>query len=392
MNNPISALIGLWRRPKSVVLDLRPLQCGYARKGIGRYTHEIAHRIADAARIEAQKKRPRYKVSSLVRANRENPVPGIPVLLTAPPWQRPWLWDQVVLPILLLRNRVRIFHNFVTLGPLQEVSFPMLYAFRGLATLHDWHMFAEDGGNLDKFYRNTIRIRLQKKRLPRLRRIVVDAEQIKVDTMLLGRVDAHRITVVPLGGDHFDSIEPESWHMENFVLSIGDAPTKNLPLAYAAISRLRAKFVHLNWVIIGNRQNIEACLAPVRGTPGFENGILPPWISILENPTDAKLKACYQKALCLLFPSTREGFGIPVLEAMRLGCPVLASDIEPLKSLLGYPPGQLSPTDPIPWSEAINKLLFFPDARAAAITHGRARASQYTWDQTTTALLNLYLS
>jgi glycosyltransferase involved in cell wall biosynthesis len=386
VNNPFSALLSLWRRPKSVVLDLRPLQCGYAGKGIGRYTLETARRIAAAAHRESLQKYPRFKVASLVRAGRENPIPEIPVLLSAPPWQRPWLWDQCVLPFKLLRHRVHVFHNFVTLGPLQEVSFPMLYTFRGLATLHDWHMFAPDPTTLDKFYRKTVRIRLQKRRLPKIRRIVVDAEQIKVDTMLMGGVNADRIEVVSLGGDHFDALEPESWGMENFVLSVGDAPTKNLPVAYAALSQLRAKYVHLNWVIVGNRQNIEARLAP------FEDGAFPSWISVLENPSDGKLKACYQKALCLLFPSSREGFGIPVLEAMRLGCPVLVSDIEPLKSLLNHPPSHIAPTDADAWAAAIRKLLFFPEARAAAIAHGRDQSAPYTWDATAEHLLKLYLT
>jgi glycosyltransferase involved in cell wall biosynthesis len=345
---------------------------------------ETARRISAAAQKELLEKYPRFKISSLVRAGRENPIPEIPVLLTAPAWQRPWLWDQLVLPFLLLRHRIRVFHNFTAMGPLQEVSYPMLYAFRGIATIHDWHMFAEEASSIEIFYRNTVRIRVQRKRLPKVRRVVVDAEQIKVDTMLQGHVNADRIAVVPLGGDHFDAVEPESWNMENFVLSVGDTPHKNLSMARDALTQLRAKFVHLNWVIVGNRQNIEARLAPL------EKGILPGWIQILENPTDGKLKACYQKALCLLFPSTREGFGIPVLEAMRLGCPVLSSDIEPLKSLHGYAPGLLPPTDARAWCAAIHKLLFFPDARHAAIAHGRTRAAEYTWDKTAQALLKLY--
>jgi glycosyltransferase involved in cell wall biosynthesis len=118
----------------------------------------------------------------------------------------------------------------------------------------------------------------------------------------------------------------------------------------------------------------------------------PPWSTILENPSDGILKACYQKALCLLFPSTREGFGIPVLEAMRLGCPVLASDIEPLRSLLGLPEGLLPPGDASAWAAAIRKFLHFPDARLAAIAHGRLRASAFTWDGTAETLLGLYMN
>lgn len=374
----------LSRRPKTIVLDLRPLQCGYAGKGIGRYTYECARRIQAVSQREAAGARPRFRVRSLVRADRENPIPDIPVLISAPASRRPWLWDQACLPLLLLRHRVHRFHNFTALGPLPEVSFPVLYGPRGLATLHDWHMFAPDAPEIDRHYRETLRIRIQKKRLPKARRIIVDSEQGKVDSILMGGLNADRIRVVPLGGDHLDAVEPASWLMENYVLSVGDTPTKNLPLAYAALAALRARFVHLNWVIIGSRANVEARLSQAAGGP------LPPWITVLENPADAALKACYQKALCLLFPSAREGFGIPVLEAMRLGCPALVSDIEPLKSLRGYAPAMLPPSDPAPWSEAIRRLLFFPNERQAHIADGRERAQAYTWDKTAETLIKLY--
>jgi len=373
------------RRPKSIVLDVRPLQCGYAGKGIGRYTYECVRRIQAAALREASAPRPRFRVASLVRADRENPFPELPVLISAPPSRRPWLWDQTRLPWLLLWHRVNVFHNFAALGPLPEVSFPVLYGFRSLATVYDWHMFAPDAPDIDRHYRETWRIRIQKKWLPKARRVVAISEQTKVDSILFGALDADRIRVIPLGGDHLDDVEAAPRGMENFVLSVGDTPTKGLPLAYAALASLRARFIHLNWVIIGSRANVEARLAQVAPSP------LPPWISIIENPSDAILKACYQNALCLLFPSAREGFGIPVLEAMRLGCPALVSDIEPLKSLRGYVPALLPPDDPAPWSEAIRKLLSFPADRQTHIADGQTRAQPYTWDKTAEALINLYL-
>ena len=371
-------------RPKTVVLDLRPLQCGYAGKGIGRYTYECACRIHAAAQREATAPRPRFRAFSLVRADRENPLPDLPVLIAAPPARRPWLWDQTCLPWLLLRHRVHVFHNFAALGPLPEVSFPILYGFRGLATVHDWHMFAPDAPDIDRHYRETLRIRIQKKHLRKARRIVAVSEQTKVDSMLVGGLNADRIRVIPLGGDHLDAVAPAPTGMENFVLSVGDTATKNLPLAYAALAALRARYLHLNWVIIGSRANVEGLLA-ASASP------LPSWITVLENPSDAILKAHYLNALCLLFPSTREGFGIPVLEAMRLGCPALVSDIEPLRSLRGYVPALLPPDDPAPWSETIRKLLSFPNDRQAHIADGQERAQAYTWDKTAEALINLYL-
>ncbi len=376
------------KRPRTIVLDLRPLQCGYAGKGIGRYTFECARRIHAAAVAEAnagERARPRFKVFSLVRADRDNPLPEIPVLLAAPPSRRPWLWDQTRLPWLLLRHRVSRFHCFAALGPVADISYPALYAFRTVATLHDWHMFAPDAPDIDRHYRQTLRIRIQKKYLPKVRRIVVPSEQIKVETILMdGGILADRIRALPLGGDHLDAVEPGFWLKENYVLSVGDTPTKNLPLAYAALEALRARFIHLNWVIVGSRANVEARLAQAAGGP------LPPWITLLENPPDAVLKACYRNALCLLFPSLREGFGIPVLEAMRLGCPVLASDLEPLKSLLGYEPALLPPGNAAPWSEAIRNLLSFPAARQAHIAFGKEKAEGYTWERLARALMDLY--
>lgn len=408
MGNPFTSLLAPWRRPKTIVLDLRPLQCGYAGKGIGRYTLECARRIQAAAHREAGEKRPRFQVSTLVRADRENPIPELPVLIAAPPVKRPWLWDQTVLPFLLIKHRVGLFHTFVAMGPLAEISYPAAFAFRTLATVHDWHMFAPDAPDIDRFYRNTWRIGIQKRYLPKVRRLVVDSEQVKVDSIMQGGVNGERVRVVPLGGGHFDEVEPGSWQMENFVLSVGDTPTKNLPLIRDALTALRTKFIHLNWVIVGDLRNVEARLAAAPASPpdaaapaapaspsdptaATGTGTLPSWISVLENPNDAVLKACYQKALCLLFPSTREGFGIPALEAMRLGCPVLAADIEPLKSLVGNPAALLPPGDPVPWTGAVRKLLFFPDTRKANIAHGKARAAEFSWDRTAEELVKLYL-
>ena len=385
MGNPFTTLLAPWRRPKSIVLDLRPLQCGYAGKGIGRYTLECARRIQAAAHREAGEKRPRFQVSTLVRADRENPMPELPVLIAAPPVKRPWLWDQTVLPFLLIKRRVGLFHSFASMGPLDEISYPAAFAFRTVATVHDWHMFAPDAPDLDKFYRGTWRIRIQRNRLPKVRRLVVDSEQVKVDSIMQGAVNGERVRVVPLGCEHFDAVEAGAWQMENFVLSVGDTPTKNLPLIRDALTALRAKFIHLNWVIVGDHRNVEARLGATAAEP------LPSWISVLENPSDIVLKGCYQKALCLLFPSSREGFGIPALEAMRLGCPVLAADIEPLKSLVGNPAALLPPGDPAPWTEAVRKLLFFPDTRKANIAHGRARAADFSWDRTAEALVKIYL-
>ena len=119
-------------------------------------------------------------------------------------------------------------------------------------------------------------------------------------------------------------------------------------------------------------------------------GQVPEWITILGSPPDGLLKACYQKALALVFPSTHEGFGIPVMEAMRLGCPVLTTNIEPMKSLLMDVPGLLPVNDAEAWSQAISKLQQDSIARRSMAEAGRRRSEAFTWDKAAEKLLHLY--
>ncbi len=382
MEFSLLAISTLWCRPRKVVLDLRPLQCGYARRGIGRYTAELAPRLKALGEKLNPQGHAEFQFFTLILADQENPIPDIPVLLRAPKWKRPWLWDQLILPFLLLKRRVYVFHNFTALGPLEQISFPVLARRRGIATVHDWHMFAEDAADVEKFYRQTRRIQIQLKGLARVHRIVVDSEQIKVET-LLRSVPLERVHVVGAGSDHLDAIPAGVWRQENFALSIGDTPNKNLAFTFAVLTLLRGRYVHLNWVIIGGRGQVLERL-------GLENGKLPDWITILEHPEDGLLKACYQQALALVFPSTREGFGIPVLEAMRLGCPVLASDLEPMKSVLKYAPGLLPLSDHNRWAEALKRLLYDSTVRSEAVAAGLSGSLKQTWDAAAERLIELY--
>jgi glycosyltransferase involved in cell wall biosynthesis len=98
--------------------------------------------------------------------------------------------------------------------------------------------------------------------------------------------------------------------------------------------------------------------------------------------TDDELVVLYQMATCLVFPSLYEGFGLPALEAMSAGCPVITSNVSSLPEVVGNAGLLVDPlrTDEI--VQAIIRVLSDDTLRQHMIEQGRIRAAQFTWEET----------
>ena len=107
---------------------------------------------------------------------------------------------------------------------------------------------------------------------------------------------------------------------------------------------------------------------------------------------DATRDALYRRALALAFPSRYEGFGAPVIEAMALGCPVLAADATALPEVVGDGGELLSPNDVAAWAAALTRLRDDDAHRATLIAKGRARASRFSAAASAGALVTAYRS
>jgi glycosyltransferase involved in cell wall biosynthesis len=95
-----------------------------------------------------------------------------------------------------------------------------------------------------------------------------------------------------------------------------------------------------------------------------------------------RLAALRRGAVAVLVPSRREGFGLPVLEALAAGTPVIAADIPALREVGGDAVTYLSTEDPGPWTDAIGDLAGNPGQRSAIGERGKAQAAKYTWQDT----------
>jgi glycosyltransferase involved in cell wall biosynthesis len=94
-----------------------------------------------------------------------------------------------------------------------------------------------------------------------------------------------------------------------------------------------------------------------------------------------ELAALYEAATALAWPSRFEGFGVPVLEAMSAGCPVVASSATAIPEVVGDAGILLSPDDAAAWTAALERLVSDAGHRADLVTRGYARAAEFSWER-----------
>jgi glycosyltransferase involved in cell wall biosynthesis len=194
-----------------------------------------------------------------------------------------------------------------------------------------------------------------------------------------------RIHLVPNGGDHLLAVRPDAAVLDRlglrgqrFVLAVGSAnPSKNLSrLSQAFASLNEMQDLHLVVVGDGNAAVFAAGGGPVAGDRIHRVGRL----------GDAELKALYEAALALVFPSLYEGFGLPPLEAMSCGCPVLASNASSVPEVCGDAALYFDPLSVDAMTAALRQLVGDAALRQRLIVAGAARVRGMSWDAAATAL------
>ncbi len=214
-----------------------------------------------------------------------------------------------------------------------------------------------------------------------------DASRADIEHFL--RVDPSRITVVS-SGPGAAVVEPASGDIRALlripdgplVLSVSARrPHKNLERLITAIAELPEVVLVLPGYPTAQDDRLREC-ARAAGVDG--RVILCGWID------DAQLEALYEEARCIAFPSLAEGFGLPVLEAMRRGVPAAVSDIPVLREVAGEAALYFNPLDERSMAAAIRELIADAPLREGLIQDGVRRAGQFTWEKTADAVADVY--
>ena len=167
-----------------------------------------------------------------------------------------------------------------------------------------------------------------------------------------------------------------------YVLAVGTlAPHKNLSALSATATMLAGRGMDL--VLIGDVNHRVYGAVEVR---------LPVPSRAVGRLGDAELRALYEGAACFVFPSLDESFGLPAVEAMACGCPVVAARAGSLPEICGDAALMADPLDPADIAAAVGQLLDDPGCTARLRAAGLARASEFTWKSAASRLAALAAS
>ena len=229
----------------------------------------------------------------------------------------------------------------------------------------------------------------------RARRVIAISQSTARDLTAHLGVPSDRIDVTPLGYDkaafrHLLAADAAHFRRkqrlpQRFWLYLGTLePRKNLPLLLAAYARL-AEAERLPLILGGGRgwmaREVFAAIERLE---------LEAWVKHAGYIPAADLPFWYNCAEAFLYPSVYEGFGLPILEAMACGCPVVTTNVSSLPEVAGDAAMRLPPDDVERWAAALKALKRDDEWRATARLRSLERAGQFSWARTARLTLQSY--
>ena len=310
-----------------------------------------------------------------------------PMAETAPPYS---IREQITLPMDLWRAQAKLFHA-------PHYVLPPLTPCRSVVTIHDviHLMFPEYLPNrLAYAYARAVIWSA----IRRADRVLTVSDASKRDILRYFDVSAGKVEVIPNAIDDRFRVAPsdeeiaqvrERYQLHSpFLLYAGNIkPHKNLERLIEAFADLRRRgFDEVKLLIIGDQ---------VTKYPALRRAVhrckLHTHVRFFGFVPDRMLAVLYRLADAFVFPSLYEGFGLPPLEAMASGTPVVTSNVSSLPEVVGDAALLVDPYDTGAIADALERLLSDEALRRDLIARGHARASEFSWERSVRRIREIYL-
>jgi glycosyltransferase involved in cell wall biosynthesis len=306
---------------------------------------------------------------------------GISSRLANRRWSRVF-WENSILPASLMRHGAQVAHCLTYVAPWVSPVPIVLSVHDTLSTTHP-----EFCKPTNRAYHRL----LSRRSLSRAARVVVPSNHVKDELMRTHHVSPERISVVPFGvdeslrgqlpQDEAEAICRKHGVVGRFALWVGNLePKKGIPTLLDAIRIARSNGWKLNLVMAGGTGWGSVSVGELE-----RRGVH--WLGYVPR---SDLKALYQQASVFVFPSVAEGFGLPILEAMACGTPVVCSAV-PAAAELAPDAAMVVPSgDPAQFAAELLRLENTPELCLELAARGRRIADSLTWKDYGRRLWSIY--
>lgn len=368
-----------------VGIDIRALGTASARRGVGTYVRGLLNGLAE---ITAGS-----KDEILLFSHEKDEPEGIPAAFKQVRLRRPrsaiTLWDQFAWPPLLRRLGIDVFHS-----PFYALPIVRPRACAAVQTIHDLTPL-KIAGSVSR--RNALLFRLNFRIARGADRIIADSQATRDDVVSRLGIPESRVSNIPLATDmiEMDTVVDRVRLPEvigrfgiarPYILHTGGHdPSKNLGTVISAMRELAGSGLDLRFVVSGDAGAGSSDLRELARRSGLEDRVI-----FVGYVSKADLVALYCGAEALVYPSLMEGFGLPVIEAMACGTPVIASRAGAIPEVGGDACLYVDPEDVAGITIAIRRVLTEPALAPGMAERGRSLAGRFSWHETARLTLLVY--
>ena len=291
-------------------------------------------------------------------------------------------WEQVTLPFLAKKFRVDILHSPANLAPL-------FYRGASIVHIHDLCFVVNPQWYSYSFHTayNFLIPRLAK----RASRIITNSNNSRNDLLQFCKLEPNKLALIYWAVDSIfsaPSLSPSSINLppNDYILYVGSLePRKNIGILIDAYEKLRIACPKLetNLVIIGADNPLFANLR-LRDSLFKKDILFKGFVS------DKDLREYYKNASVVAYPSLYEGFGLPPLEAMAAGVPVVTSNNSSLPEVVGDAAIMVNPYCSDELSNAIHRVISDKNLQTELRSKGRKRAKMFNWHRVAREVLGVY--